>query len=94
MDDLEQKPDVKTEAKEQQPSLPWVSTEYRRAPWIRPGLVLGQTVLPPNEQASNLNLADDQVFYKRDEPIGQSVAFPINGGTSEMPADDAGQVAG
>lgn len=60
-------------------SVEWGAMEREKAPWIKPTIVLGKTVLPPNDQKSNLKLTNEQVLQPRAEPIGNSSAPPISG---------------
>ena len=62
------------------PKLEWTRRSEQRAAWIRPEIKHGERVLPPNEQASNLQLADSEVLQPRSEPVGSSVALPLNVG--------------
>jgi len=62
------------------PKEPWAAQERIRAPWIRAGVKYGETVLPPNDQTSNLNLTNEQVMKSRNEPIVDgSSAKPLSG---------------
>ena len=67
---------------------PWAARERVRAPWIRAGVKYGETVLPPNDQASNPNLTNEQVMKSRTEPVMNSSAPPLNkGGVSDLPTE-------
>lgn len=88
-------------AKEQKavtPKSAWASVERERAPWIRPGLIFGETIAPPNDQKSNNHFEDSEVLQERAEPLGTSVAFPINVGqdrpTGGITADKDGSGRG
>lgn len=60
------------------PKSAWVSTGYKRSAWVREKH--GETIEEPNSQASNNDFRDDEVLQPRDQPIGVSVAFPLQGG--------------
>ena len=62
------------------PKLEWTKRSEKRSAWIRPEIQHGERVLPPNEQKSNIHLADSEVLQPRMEPVGESVAFPLNVG--------------
>lgn len=47
-----------------------------RIPWVR--TKCGERVKPPNQQASNQHLSNDQVMRSRTEPIGSSNAGKLN----------------
>jgi hypothetical protein len=66
-----------------EPKTPWAAAERVRPPWVP--IKHGQTVLPPNDQKSNLHLSDEQVMKKRTEPIvNGSSAKPLSGaGTNQ-----------
>jgi len=51
----------------------WIDTPYARAPWVP--IQHGEIVEPPNEQRSNLKLADSEVMKSRTEET--SNAFPL-----------------
>lgn len=76
------------------PKDSWISTEYKRAPWIRPGLQLGEHIAAPNEQASNNDLQDDEVLQRRDEPIGASLAHPLSTGQDRPTGGIAPDIVG
>lgn len=67
------------------PKDPWAAQERVRPPWVN--VKYGETVAPPNEQTSNLNLTDEQVMQKRVQPI-VSAAPPLNKGAGESASDD------
>ena len=73
------------ESKVLEPKQPWAAQERIRAPWVK--VQYGQTVAPPNDQKSNLNLSDEQVMKKRNEPIA-STAPPLNLGGGQSKSDD------
>lgn len=73
-----------------EPKKAWTALERERAPWIKPEVQYGMTVAPPNDQDSNLDLQPEEVLQRRDEPLGTSVAFPLNPGIDR----DTGGIAG
>ena len=68
-----------------EPKAPWAARERERPKWVP--IAHGKTVLPPNEQASNLKLTDEQVMQKRTEPIA-STAPPLNLGGGQSKSDN------
>ena len=67
------------------PKEPWAARERERAPWVK--VKYGETIAPPNDQKSNLNLSDEQVMKKRTEPIA-STAPPLNLGRGQSRSDE------
>lgn len=63
---------------EQPKKVSWLNQVYQRARWLR--VKYGQRVLPQNQQSSNLDLSDDQVMRRREEPVTHSFAFPLGTG--------------
>lgn len=64
------------ENKEDKKKDNWIDTPYKRAPWVP--IKHSETIPPPNEQASNLDLKPKDVLQSRDEPVGSgSNAFPL-----------------
>jgi hypothetical protein len=59
------------------PWSPWETTERERPLWT-PQNHFGKRVLPLLEQNNN-DIPNEQVLQPRDEPVGKSAAFPING---------------
>ena len=68
---------VPTQEKAPQPKVSWLNLVYHRAPWIR--VRYGQQVKPHHQQSSNTSLSDEQVMHRREEPVGHSDAFTLNG---------------
>jgi hypothetical protein len=67
-----------SESKVLEPKTPWAAQERVRPPWVP--IKHGKTVLPPNDQKSNLNLTNEQVMKSRTEPIANgSSAKPLSG---------------
>lgn len=73
------------ESKVLEPKTPWAARERERTKWVP--IAHGERVLPPNDQKSNLNLSDEQVMKKRNEPIA-STAPPMNKGGGQNQSDD------
>jgi hypothetical protein len=67
-----------SEEKHVSPKLSWISTVRDKGPWVIQEH--GSVVLPPNEQKSNSNLTAKEVLQERAEPVGKSLAFPLNVG--------------
>lgn len=60
------------------PKVAWTKASEDRAAWIQPDIKHGEKILPPNEQASNNHFEDSEVLQPRSEPIGHSMATPLN----------------
>lgn len=59
------------------PKSAWVSTGYKRSAWVREKH--GEVVDPPNDQKSNNDFRAEEVLQTRDQPVGISAAFPLQG---------------
>jgi hypothetical protein len=58
--------------------VPWEQQEKARAPWVAKDH-FGKTVAPLKDQKTNSEIANEEVLQPRDEPVGNSQAFPIRG---------------
>ena len=74
------------------PKSAWVSSAYERAPWVREKH--GEIIEPPNMQASNSELANENVLQERAEPVGKSAAFPLMGGLGDKQTGGISPTAG
>lgn len=59
----------------------WESAERVKPPWIKESVKYGKHVLPPNDQEVPIELTNEEVLQRRDEPVigGNSSARPLSG---------------